>query len=345
MEKPPKLAKPVREKRPPKPYVAKNIVPCLRCGKPHNSKYGGRYCSSRCRYTPVVKPEKAVRTCKQCSKPIGRTSKGYCSSACFHLGSPKERRPCAYCGIPLIGKSRISKYCSAECFSKARPKKVLEKRPDKACAHCGTAPIPQKRKFCSTECGNKNAYQKDRAKAQLISAIKKKAFVELQKTCGCCGGVIQITFHTQGKKFCSSACAKRSRRRRQQTKPHERTRSNLSRRLWRILHDSGDKKQRSILAYLGCSSVEISAHIEKQFVNGMNWSNYGVFGWHIDHIIPCHRFDLSIEEHCSVCFNWRNLRPLWGLENSNRQHWMNVEDRLFLDPELYRMAMAIEIKM
>ncbi len=341
MENPPKLTKPAGEKRLPKPYTAKNIVPCSRCGQPHNSKYGGRYCSSRCRYTPVVKAEKVVRLCKRCLKPVGKDSKGHCSSRCFHADNPKKIRPCAYCGADIGRKNKDRKYCSEDCRTKVRPKKEKMHKSIKVCSHCGVALIQRKRKFCSADCSNK----KDKAKSQIISAAKREAFIEREKACECCGGIFHITFHTKGKKFCSSACSKRAHRRKRQSRPHERVRSNLSRRLWRILTDSGDKKQRSILAYLGCSSVEIAAHIEKQFINGMNWGNYGVFGWHIDHIIPCQRFNLAIEEHCLVCFNWRNLRPLWGVENSDRQHWMNVEDRLFLDPELYCMAMAIGIKM
>ena len=45
----------------------------------------------------------------------------------------------------------------------------------------------------------------------------------------------------------------------------------------------------------------------------MSWENYGK--WHIDHIIPCSSFDLSIEENKLKCFSWKNLRPCWAIEN------------------------------
>lgn len=47
----------------------------------------------------------------------------------------------------------------------------------------------------------------------------------------------------------------------------------------------------------------------------MTWENQGKDGWHLDHIIPCKYFDLSIEENQRICFNYRNLQPLWAKDN------------------------------
>lgn len=64
---------------------------------------------------------------------------------------------------------------------------------------------------------------------------------------------------------------------------------------------------------LGCSIDELIRHIESQFTEGMTWENRGE--WHIDHIIPCAKFDLVKSEQQRICFNWRNLQPLWAEEN------------------------------
>lgn len=64
---------------------------------------------------------------------------------------------------------------------------------------------------------------------------------------------------------------------------------------------------------LGCSFIELKDYIEKQFSDGMNWSNMGK--WHIDHIIPLAAFDLSIEENQKIVFHYTNLQPLWAEEN------------------------------
>jgi hypothetical protein len=47
----------------------------------------------------------------------------------------------------------------------------------------------------------------------------------------------------------------------------------------------------------------------------MSWDNYGKYGWHIDHIKPCSSFDLSDRKQLLECFNYRNLQPLWALDN------------------------------
>jgi len=45
----------------------------------------------------------------------------------------------------------------------------------------------------------------------------------------------------------------------------------------------------------------------------MSWANRNM--WHIDHIVPCARFDLTDPEQQKACFNWKNLQPLWAMEN------------------------------
>lgn len=65
---------------------------------------------------------------------------------------------------------------------------------------------------------------------------------------------------------------------------------------------------------LGCTVEEAKSHIERQFVNGMSWSNRGSFV--IDHIIPVAAFDLRDTEESQFAFNWRNLRPITHHENA-----------------------------
>jgi hypothetical protein len=49
------------------------------------------------------------------------------------------------------------------------------------------------------------------------------------------------------------------------------------------------------------------------FTEGMSWDNYGE--WHIDHILPCSSFDLADIEQQKICFNYKNLQPLWAEDN------------------------------
>ena len=86
---------------------------------------------------------------------------------------------------------------------------------------------------------------------------------------------------------------------------------NLRRRLRYCLQ--GRRKEKNTMHLVGCSSVDLRLHIEKQFLPNMKWENYGK--WHIDHIIPCSSFDFSKSGEQEKCFHYTNLRPLWAVDN------------------------------
>lgn len=69
---------------------------------------------------------------------------------------------------------------------------------------------------------------------------------------------------------------------------------------------------------LGCSWEELKQHLENQFVEGMSWDNYGKDGWVIDHIVPCAYFDMKNDLQVRICFNFRNLQPLWSRDNGSK---------------------------
>jgi len=66
---------------------------------------------------------------------------------------------------------------------------------------------------------------------------------------------------------------------------------------------------------LGCDLPTFIKHLENQFAEGMTWKNYGLYGWHIDHIRPCASFDLTKPEDQVKCFHYTNLQPLWAKDN------------------------------
>lgn len=86
------------------------------------------------------------------------------------------------------------------------------------------------------------------------------------------------------------------------------------------------------IKYFGCIEKELLLHISFQFKEGMSWNNYGPYTrknpnvWNIDHIKPCYMFDLSIEKDRYLCYNYKNLRPIWALENVNRNRFENLGD-------------------
>ena len=98
-----------------------------------------------------------------------------------------------------------------------------------------------------------------------------------------------------------------------QNNPRYVARAALYRRLHHALN--GAAKADSTMMLVGCTIQDLVAHIEAQWADDMNWDNYGLKGWHIDHIRPCASFDLLDPEQQRQCFHYTNLQPLWADEN------------------------------
>ena len=69
---------------------------------------------------------------------------------------------------------------------------------------------------------------------------------------------------------------------------------------------------------LGYSISELTLHLERQFLPGMSWDNYGK--WHIDHILPVSSFSVESmgDEEFNACWALSNLRPLWAVDNMRK---------------------------
>ena len=87
----------------------------------------------------------------------------------------------------------------------------------------------------------------------------------------------------------------------------------------------------SLWEILGYTPLELKSHLESNFKEGMNWGNYGLYGWHIDHIKPksSYKYETIHDKECLECWSLSNLQPLWAEENlrkSNKisQEWGNV---------------------
>lgn len=99
-----------------------------------------------------------------------------------------------------------------------------------------------------------------------------------------------------------------------------RLRLNLSNRLGQAVKSKGSLKSARTTELVGCSIPDLCAHIERQFLPGMTWNNYGYGAdrWHVDHIIPCSSFDLDTPEAQRACFHFSNLQPLWQTDNQRK---------------------------
>ena len=103
-----------------------------------------------------------------------------------------------------------------------------------------------------------------------------------------------------------------------------RLKENIARRLRLLLEG---RKSQATTDLLGCSSEQFKTHLESTWEDGMSWFNYGTNGWHIDHIIPCAAFDHDDEAERNACWNWRNLRALWGAENLEKSAEYNQNEK------------------
>jgi len=97
---------------------------------------------------------------------------------------------------------------------------------------------------------------------------------------------------------------------------------------------------------VGYTIKDLKEHLEKLFIVGMNWGNYGENGWHLDHILPVSFFKFNSMEDVEFkyCWSLHNLQPLWEKDNLKKLDKMilwskkiearNVEE-LIKNGELY----------
>jgi len=110
--------------------------------------------------------------------------------------------------------------------------------------------------------------------------------------------------------------------RRQGQKINRRIRDSLNHRISCALISNNNKKNKKTIEYIGCSIHFCKKWIEFQFKENMTWDNYGQ--WHLDHVKPCSSFDLSQIEQTKECFCWKNLQPLWKIDNLTKSDKIDI---------------------
>ena len=105
-------------------------------------------------------------------------------------------------------------------------------------------------------------------------------------------------------------------KKRRDSDPVYRAKINMRRRCLSAL--KGLYKHGTTFKLVGCSHEELKLHIESLWIEGMNWDNYGRYGWHVDHIKPLDSFDLSSKEQQQKAFHYSNLQPLWWRDNISK---------------------------
>lgn len=105
-------------------------------------------------------------------------------------------------------------------------------------------------------------------------------------------------------------------RRRRLINPSELVASRMRAQVNQVLKRYKIQKCSTTFNIVGCTAMELTANIERQFLLGMNWENRS--DWHIDHIIPLRFFDLTERSQREKAFHFSNLQPLWAADNISK---------------------------
>ena len=129
-----------------------------------------------------------------------------------------------------------------------------------------------------------------------------------------------------------------------QTRTHkERRKTDMNYKMSIVLRNRLKKfykgSRSKIQNVIGCSVQNFKYWIEYNFNNEMNWNNHGTV-WHIDHVLPCSKFNLENDDEVSICFNWKNLRPLTASKNlakNNKLQYRDILNHIIVLDYFYRI--------
>ncbi len=79
-------------------------------------------------------------------------------------------------------------------------------------------------------------------------------------------------------------------------------------------------KEYKAMKYIGCSRKHLEEHLKSQMTPELEE------GFHIDHIKPISKFDLTKKEELLKCCNWRNLQLLTPEENLKKKNKWSKKD-------------------
>ncbi len=187
-------------------------------------------------------------------------------------------------------------------------KKIYKYGKEKKCSICGGGFKARdadtdryQSKYCSHSCRNKA-----RAKHKEIKCMN-------------CGKIFKPI--RDKNTFCSRECYQMDRKKKPKN-PEVVVNRKMAQFCCSVIHRCLRNKTDRTYTLLGYTAKELKSHLEKLFIDGMSWENYGKEEgqWSIDHIKPIskHSKDSTLSEINSL----KNLQPLWHKENcSKRNTW------------------------
>jgi hypothetical protein len=110
-------------------------------------------------------------------------------------------------------------------------------------------------------------------------------------------------------------------KKRREKNPIKKLHDSISASIIYSLKNISESKHQQTLKIIGLESWnEFREHIESQWIEGMNWANYGktTNSWSIDHIIP--KSSAKTKEEVYKLNHYKNLRPMWHIENIKKSN-------------------------
>lgn len=98
--------------------------------------------------------------------------------------------------------------------------------------------------------------------------------------------------------------------------PTGKLRRNISTMICNAL--KGRKSGKHWECFVDYTLEELIVHLEKLFIQGMTWENYGKNGWEVDHKIPIAMFNFNNISEIKKCWALKNLQPLWSMDNKKK---------------------------
>jgi predicted nucleic acid-binding Zn ribbon protein len=345
-----------------KPKSLKEAKHCIECGSVISTKRRRFFCSDECaasrkrRDKPKHKCKPSTEaSCVICGNTfarIGNSPHKTCSSDCrdeLRRRYTKEANRLRMLKMAEATKARrLERIAAAEARKAARLAEREAHRlsnPVNSCTVCGGPVYAPRKAICGKECSRKKerAREKDRKKRNKKPFDPSIYLTSEDGQCPHCKKELPKPRHI-GRIYCSAKCSKRFGQAKAKKGDKQRVRYAISGRIRELLKKKGLQKKNSCQLYLGMSSTDFYSYIESMFTDGMTWENYGVFGWHVDHAIPCAAFDMSREDHLMLCFNWRNLRPLWHGCNIKKADTVDDCDRSFVGAEFLEEARKLGVR-
>jgi hypothetical protein len=220
---------------------------------------------------------------------------------------------CNQCGTEYVKKRPTQTYCCFKCKKKAKKKRYIKKH-------------GQKWSYDLCVCGNKKSKTSKHCQGCSRRPKREKHKHELiNLPCRMCGVVFMQK--TKSHSCCSDACRQRSKRKARpehyraligghardaiKRDPAKRIARSVRVRIREGLICGMVTKTKKTFDILGYTPSQLKTHLERQFIFGMSWSNYGT-EWHIDHIKPVSHHVIKTMKDAARCWSLKNLKPRYA---------------------------------